>query len=128
MLALIRDLLPVHVPADPITEPPRRSADDAQKVIAPLQNQHRSCAADIGCDLAELVVATPWTVHVAQVHRDPVYPAPVAVNSEFDAAFNLPLQFLVPADMASADHDFHRYLPVVFRSANYPQLTGRRKR
>jgi hypothetical protein len=102
--------LAVRVPAYAIAESLGRPADHSLKVVASLQNQHRPRSPDIGCDLAEFIDAAPWTIQIVQIHRDSIDPALVAVNGEFNASLDLPPQFLVPADLARSNGNFHRCL------------------
>jgi hypothetical protein len=102
--------LPMCVPAHAIAEAPSRSIDNRLKVVASLENQDRPRSTDICRDLAELVDTPAWAVQIAQVHRDPIYPALVAVDGEFNASLNLLAQFLVPADVARSYDDFQGYL------------------
>jgi hypothetical protein len=60
--------------------------------------------------LAEFVDTASRAVQIAQVHRDPIYPALVTVDGEFNASLNLLAQFLIPADVARSYGNLHRYL------------------
>jgi hypothetical protein len=110
ILALARHPLPMCVPAHAIAEAPGRSIDNRLKVVASFENQNRPRSTDICRDLAEFVDTASRAVQIAQVHRDPIYPALVTVDGEFNASLNLLAQFLIPADVARSYGDLHRYL------------------
>jgi hypothetical protein len=102
--------LPMCVPAHAIAETPRRSIDNRWKVVASLENQDRPRSTDICRDLTELVGAAARAVEIAQVHRDPINSALVAVDGEFNASLNLMAQLLVPTDVARSYGNLRGYL------------------
>ena len=102
--------LPMCVPTHAIAETPRCSIDNSWKVVASLENQDWPRPTDICRDLAELVGAPARAVQIAQVHRDPVNSALVAVDGKFNASLNLLTQFLVPTDVARSYGDLQGYL------------------
>jgi hypothetical protein len=114
----------MRVPAYAIAEAPGRSVDHCLKVVASLQNQYGPGSTDMGRDLAEFVVPPARAVQIAQVHRDPIDPALVAVDGEFNASFDLLPQFLVRLDVPCSHSDLHRNLLwFLFRSLDSNHAT-----
>jgi hypothetical protein len=75
-----------------------------------LKNQNGPRSTYLCGDLASFVGTASRTIQIAQVYRDPVYPALVTVNGKADASLNVLSQFLIPADVPRSDGDLHRYL------------------
>jgi hypothetical protein len=100
------------VPAHAIAEAPRRSIDYNLKVVASLQNQHGPRSTDNGRHLAEFIATASRAVQIAHVHGNPIYPALVTIEGEFNASLKLLPKLVIPADCACSNSDFHLLPPV----------------
>jgi hypothetical protein len=82
-------LLAAYPVPDPAPEPVRSAIDGWQNFGSSLQNQNRLVLpAKIGCDLAQLVNAAFFPVHVREVECDFTNLRAVSIHGERNGAFH----------------------------------------